>query len=199
MANAVIEEHEMQIKLSEALEEENLCLQDTVDELMSSTEDIVSFEKGKYTDSIRACCYELLSLNVGVRNVKPVIKSVLQNIAQKSVGKLPSKSSLCDMMLECLTLAQAQLGEQLACDDKDYFTLHTDGTTKYGEHFGTYDVTTEDKTYHLGLRHVFSGSAQTTLDTFLEILEDLDTVCKETGFGNGAGKILCAIKNTSYV
>ena len=24
-------------------------------------------------------------------------------------------------------------------------------TTKYGEHFGTYDMTTEGKTYHLGL------------------------------------------------
>ena len=55
--------------------------------------------------NIRSCCYELLSLNVGICNTRPVIKSVL-------------------------------------------------------EHFGTYDVTTEDKTYHLCLF---------TLDTFLKI------------------------------
>lgn len=73
--------------------------------------------------------------------IKQVINSVVHNIAQKSIDRLPCKTTLCDMMVECLTVAQAQLGEMLTPDDKDYFTLHTDGTTKYGEHFGTYDVT----------------------------------------------------------
>ena len=164
VTDAIIKEQKVQKKLMDevdALEQENLELQDVVDELMASNEDI-TFEKGRYTDSIRSCCYELLSLNVGIRNIRPVIKSVFSNIAKRSVDRLPSKTTLCDMMVECLTAAQSQLGEQLTCAGKDYFTLHTDGTTKYGEHFGTYDVTTEDKTYHLGLRHVFSGSAQTT-------------------------------------
>ena len=57
------------------------------------------------------------------------------------------------MMIESLTVAQAQLGETLS-EKSGYFTLHT-GTTKYGDHFGTYDITAEDKTYHLGLRHIF--------------------------------------------
>ena len=30
-----------------------------------------TFAKGKF-DDVRACCYELLSLNVGIRNVAPV-------------------------------------------------------------------------------------------------------------------------------
>ncbi len=58
----------------------------------------VAFEGGKYTNDVRACCYELLSLNVGVNNVKTV---VLTNIA---IDSLPN------MMLECLTVAQAQVG-----------------------------------------------------------------------------------------
>ena len=36
------------------------------------------------------------------------------------------------MMIECLTLAQAQLGEKLTSDDTSGFTIQTDGTTKYG-------------------------------------------------------------------
>ena len=87
----------------------------------------------------------------------------------KTVDRLPCRTTLCDMMVECLTVAQAQLGEELSRENENYFTLQTDGTTKFGEHFGTYDVTTNDVTYHLGLLHIFSGCAQTTLDTFLMI------------------------------
>ena len=64
-------------------------------------------------------------------------------------------------------------------EDKDIFTIQTDGTSKYGQHFSTYDVATPDTTYTLGLRHVFSGSSQTTLDTLKEILDDLDVVQRE--------------------
>ena len=162
---------------------------------MVSLEDstlVTTYDGGKYSDDIRSCCYELLSLNVGIRNIKPVIKTVLKNIAHKGVDRLPSHTTLCNMMIECLTLAQAQLGEELA-NDGDHYTLQTDGTTKYREHFGTYDVVTDETTFHLGLRQVFSGSAQTTLDTFLD---DLDTVCNALGSTNVFLKILAKLKNT---
>ena len=176
------------------LESENLELRETVNELMAANEaEILTFEKGKYRDNIQSCCYELLSLNVGVRNIEKVIRSVLRNIADRSVS---SKTTLCEMMIESLTVAQAQLGETLSEMEGGYFTLHTDGTTKYGDHFGTYDITAEDKTYHLGLRHIFSGSAQTTLDTFLEILDDLDTACTQAGGASVSNKIMYKIKNT---
>ena len=100
------------------------------------------------------------------------------------------------MMVECLTIAHAQLGEQLSIDDDNFHTLQTDGTTKYGQHFTTYDVVTANDTYSLGLRHVFSGTAQNTLETLLEILDDLDVVCKETGQCSVSSKILFKIKNT---
>ena len=93
------------------------------------------------------------------------------------------------MMLESLTLAQAQLGEELSSEEKDYFTIQTDGTTKYGQHFDTYDVSTNDHTYTLGLRHIFSGSSLTTLDT-------LDTVHIELGRTEVSSKILAQLKNT---
>ena len=179
------------------LEQENLELRSTVQEIMSeSKEDLVTFEKGKYTDDVRACCYELLSLNVGVRNVKAVIKSVLKNIVHKSAGRLPQKTVLCDMMIECLTLAQAQLGEELSSEEGTGYTIQTDGTTKFSQHFSTYDICTADSTYRLGLRHVFSGSAQNTLETLTEILEDIDVVQKECGRSAVSATIIAKIKNT---
>ena len=36
-----------------------------------------------YTDNVRAYCYELLSLNVGVDNVVPIIKTLLQSLTDK--------------------------------------------------------------------------------------------------------------------
>lgn len=42
--------------------------------------------------------------------------------------------------------------------------------------------------YHLGLRQVFSGSAQTTLGTLVEILDDLDTVRSAIGSANSKAK-----------
>ena len=78
------------------LEQKNLDLQDTVEELISS-EAIVTYQKGKYTDDVRACCYELLSLNVGVQNVKAVITTVLEKMVHKSAERLPCHTTLCDM------------------------------------------------------------------------------------------------------
>ena len=99
-------------------------------------------------------------------------------------------------MIECLTLAQAQLGEELTSDDTGNFTIQTDGTTKYGQHYGTYDIATFGESYVLGLRHVFSGAAKDTLDTFKEILEDLDIVHRELGYTDISLRIVSKLKNT---
>ena len=134
--HVLVTEESKRVQLDEEvpqLEHENIELQDKVQEiLVEASEKIVTFEGGKYTNDVRACCYELLSLNVSVRNVKAVIESVLRNIAGRQADRLPKQTALCDMMLECLTLAQAQFGEQLSQDDDAHYTLQTDGTTKYG-------------------------------------------------------------------
>ena len=105
-----------------ALNLENAEVNETLESILSS-EEISTFEKGRYTDDVRMCIYELLSLNVGVHNV-----SVLKNIAHKSVTRLPSYGLTCQMILESLSVLQAQLGEKLTEADS-YGTLQTDGTT----------------------------------------------------------------------
>jgi hypothetical protein len=180
-----------------SLEAENIELKEKVEEILNDASDkIVTFEGGKYTSDVRACCYELLSLNVSVNNMKLVIESVLKNIAHKEAICLPKKTTLCDMLIECLTCAQAQIVEELSQEGGAHYTLMSNGTSKNKQHFTTFDISTVDSTFALGLRHVFSGSAQNTLETLLEILDDLDVVQKELGKSSVASTIVMKLKNT---
>lgn len=171
----------------------NAELREALDSELSS--EIDTFEKGKYNDDVRACVYELLSLNVGVRNIAPIILCVLKNMAHKSVTRLPKHASTCKMILEALIVVQAQLGEELS-QTSGFNTLQTDGTTKYGNHYATYDISSAGFSYTLGVRHVFSGSAQNTLETFEEILDDIDCVQQALGKDTASSKIIAKIKNT---
>ena len=97
---------------------------------------------------------------------------------------------------DCTSTTRGKAGEGEG-ESLEYHTLQTDGTTKYGEHFGTYDVrTSKQVTYTLGLRHVFSGAAVDTLDTLKEILDDIDGVQKAIGKDAVSAKIVMKIKNT---
>lgn len=177
------------------IEDHNIELQDKLSEL-STDEQIETFYKGRFTDDVRTCCYELLSLNVGIRNVELVIRSVMKHIVHQPIGRLPSHTVLCRMMLEGLSLSEIQLGEILSEEDMQNFTIQTDGTTKYGNHFATFDIATTDGSYTLGIRLVFSGSAQNTLETLKEILDDLDMVHKQMGQDKVSSKIISKLKNT---
>ena len=67
----------------------------------------------------------------------------------------------------------------------------------FGEHFSTYDIRTEKAvTYTLGIRHVFSGSAKNTLETFQEILSDIDCVQHALGGNSKSTEIVTKLKNT---
>ena len=61
------------------------------------------------------------------------------------------------MNLEARGLAQIQLAEELF-EKNENLTLYSDGTTKYGFSYGTYDITTADgESRILGLREMFEG------------------------------------------
>ena len=96
-----------------------------------------------------------------------------------------------------VTIVQAQLGEKPS-QTVGYNILQTDGTTKFGEHYATYDVRTSETeiSYALGLRHVFFGSAQDTLETLKEILDDIDSVQLALGKNAVSAKVVAKIKNT---
>ena len=192
------QEIEVLKETTSSLDFENAELDEQLQNFLSS-DDIVTFEGGKYTDSVRACVYELLSLNVGVKNIVPAIRCVMKNLAQRSVGRLPSYGLTCQMIIESLVVVQAQLGDELS-HAGTFSTLQTDGTTKFGKHYGAFDVRVreadERTTYTLGIRHVFSGTAKDTLETLKEILTDLDSVQLALGKDSASSVIVSKIKNT---
>ena len=59
----------------------------------------------RYLDNVRLCCIELLSLNVGVKQIGPVIRSVLHNIAAMDIDTLPAPSTLTNMLVEMKGIA----------------------------------------------------------------------------------------------
>ena len=72
------------------------------------------------------------------------------DIAQTSVGHLPSYGLTCQMIVESLAVVEAQLGEKLS-ETQAFSTLQTDGTTKFGQHYATFDFQSRKLLIHLGL------------------------------------------------
>ena len=87
-------------------------------------------------------------------------------------------------------LACQQLSEELQKGDN--LTLHSDGTSKYGQHFYSFQLSTPDTTYSLGLTEMSSGSATHVLSTFQQILYDLELITQS----GSSHVILSKIKNT---
>ena len=144
----------------------------------------------KYLDNIRLCCMELLSLNVGILNVEPIIRSVLKHIAGFSIKELPQKATLVRMLAEMKGITYYQLAEVLAKEEN--LTLHSDGTTKFGEHYYSFQISTPTTSYSLGLAEMSTGLTSHVLETFQQVLRDV-----ELAAGPKAGAIILSkIKNT---
>ena len=165
-------------------------LADRLAEIESGT--ICTKNGQKYLDGIRQCCIELLAMNVATKQIEPVIRSVLKNIASFEVDALPKPSTLTGMLAEMKCIAYQQISDELCHHDN--LTLHSDGTSKFGAHYGSYQISTESSAYSLGLCDMLTGSASLTLVTLKQILGDLDLVA---GVGSGAC-VIAKIKNTMF-
>jgi len=71
--------------------------------------------------------------------------------------------------------------------------LHTDGTSKFGKHYGTYDIVTDEgDAYLAGIREVSGGDTETQLNVLKELLGELDDSSNNI---NDLKKIVVSIKN----
>ena len=107
------------------LQAENLQLRDE----LTATKQLATLKHGKFTGGVHQCCHDLLSRNVGVRNIEPEINLVLSNIVGVELERIPKNTTLVDMLAEMRGLVCMQVADELATA-KDV-TLHSDGTTKY--------------------------------------------------------------------
>ena len=156
---------------------------------------ILTLEDGKYTDPVRQCCLSLLSHNVGIERVTPIIRTVIGILTGHRIGRLPSVGLLSQMLVEAKEISLMQVGE--VTSQSNDATLHTDGTTKFGRKYGGYQVMTGDGSLSFGLADMISGSAKHTLDRFKDIVEDIEKACqKGLGSDNVLAKVVAAMKNT---
>ena len=163
-------------------------LSERLDEVKNNT--IRTKQGQKFLDGVRQCCIELLSMNVATKQVEPVIRAVLRNIASIEVGPLPKPSTLSGMLAEMKCLAYQQVSDEISSEE--CVTLHSDGTSKFGQHYESYQISTEKSVYSLGLCEMLTGSADLTLQLLKQIMSDLDSVA-----GTGCGDVVLAkIKNT---
>ena len=127
--------------------EANAILHDELATLKSRK--LVTYVDGKYTDRMRLCVMDILSHNVGINQIEPVIQAVLR-LAELECDKLPQHTAISEMLLESRTLSQIQLAHTLT--DTEYNTLHSDGTTKFGHKYCGYQISTAERSLTLGLQ-----------------------------------------------
>ena len=136
-------------------------------------EEVTAFEGGRYKDDIRELYMELVTLNVGTKNVEGIIRSVLFKIAGLDVGRLPKASFAKYMFLEARCLAMEHLKEEIKASN-GILTVGSDGTTKFGHHYGNVEVSfTDGKSMVAGLRDMATGDAGAYLDLLKDIVKDL--------------------------
>jgi len=129
-----------------------------------------------------------LCLGVSTNNVEEVIRTCFQRIEGRELGRLPKSTFAKYMLHEARALAQIQVAQELLDGwDTDSRTLHSDGTSKHGRSFVTYDVVKESgEGLLLGLREIASGDSTTQLNVLERLLSDVVNM-----FQHGAVDVVC--------
>jgi hypothetical protein len=175
------------------LENEVEVLQEHIQDFLK-TPMVKAFQNGKYTDEVRAVYEDLLCWGVGVENVQKVVRTVIENLAGLECERLPKATFARYMYLEARRLSQIQVAEQLLDEwDSGNRTLHSDGTSKHGYHYATFDVTLDDGNVMVaGLRDMACGDAESQLNLLKEVLGDITSSVEDE---NADKKVMKSIKN----
>ncbi len=164
-------------------------------------DDICLFKDGKYCIEIRMVYEDLLCMVVSTLNVEGVIRKVLKNIAGIEVDRLPKATFSKYMLLEARSLSQMQVADELMKNwDNENKTLHSDGTSKHGRSFSTYDIVKYDGSCFIaGLSKVSGGDSETQLRVLEDVLGDVSETFDCSGVSSVDGstlhKIVTSIKN----
>ena len=176
-AEQMVEKHtETETNLNEELRVKQTTHEDVIAEndwLREMIKDEVKSkdDAGVYTQEMKECVFSLLNHNVPTGQIPAVIESVLK-LAGKTT-EVPSKSSINDWNIMRLILAQRQLAEEVP--QKSNLGLLSDETSKFGRKFEGFHLSdAEGRFYVLGLRDITSKSGQDVLNTFKQILCDID-------------------------
>ena len=185
---------ELKSRISE-LENDVESLQEKI-EIFLESPSVKTFQDGKYTDEVRTVYEDLLCWGVGVENVEKIVRTVIENLGGLQCGRLPKATFARCIYLEARRLAQFQLADEFFDGwDTSNRTLQSDGTSKHGYSYSTFDVTMGDgKVLVAGMRDMSGGTAETQFEVLREILEDIAS-CAPDEKADGHKKLLKSIKN----
>jgi hypothetical protein len=138
----------------------------------------------------------LSSYNVSSENIGPVINDVLK-LANKTSNAIPSRKTVDNIIVEKIAVGQKQLGTNLA--NQKNTCLYGNETRKFGKTYQEFLLSDENKNvYFLCLRDMIDKAASTTLDVFINILDDISDVCEQNRKENVASpghSIMCNIRD----
>ena len=93
-----------------------------------------------------------------------------------SIDRWPKSTFAKDIAIKSKGVAQYQIASELLAGSCINMTIHSDGTTKHDRSYTTFDlVNQEGKLLVCGLREVRATDAQSQLDLFCEILDDVSS------------------------
>lgn len=176
---------------TESIEDIKVSLQDITkkrDYLHTLAQDNVELklfdtEKNRYTPQSRKCIMNITSYNVSSENVGPVTNEVLK-----------LANTVDNIIVEKIAVGQKQIGKNLA--EQKNTCLYGDETRKFGKTYQTFLLSDENKNvYFLGLRDMSDKAASTTLDIFINILDDISDVCEQNNITPPGHGILCNIRD----
>ena len=153
-------------------------------------------ENGHYNDTVTATYQDLVMMGVDINNIEKVVRTALTDFTNMDTECLPKATFARLMYTESRRRSQLQVAESLL---KDYGsscrTLHTNGTLKFGKHYGTYDVVTDQgQTLTAVIREVSSGDTESQLNVLPDILSEIEESLQDTE-KNVPNKIISSIKN----
>lgn len=137
---------------------------------------IETFSAGKYKDEVRHVYMDLISMGVSINKCKEVIESVLSNLANIEVDRLPKKSLASIIGIEAHIISQAQAAECILKNEGN--CLHLDGTKKRFTEYAGFQVSTKEGNFSLSHQIMPSGDAKSymkaTNETFVELAEAIN-------------------------
>ena len=139
-----------------------------------------------YTTEMKVCVMELLDNNVSACRVGETIEMVLA-LANLMASDIPSNATVLNYNVETHSSPKAT-GRRIA--QRKNLSLLTDETNKFGDKYMGYHVAGPDGNLMvLGLREIEAKSAKDTLQTYKEILQDIDN-CSKSAMNEASMKIL---------
>ena len=173
------------------LENEIVKLQEKL-ENKSNEKNLNFYENGKYNVDIRMVYKDLLSMGLSSRNVEKCVRLVLEKLAKVKAGRLPKVTFTKNMFLEARHLVQIHVASVLS-ENQGNLTLHSDGTSKHGRSYTTYNIQAGEDILVVGMRDI-GADAQCQLDLFQDVLDEVGETLGKGGNDFGK-KVFSNIKN----